>query len=412
MELRTCEFCGTEYDKTAGKCPLCGKSGPAVVVIPDGNDVITDASKRRRTVSSGGARLAKKEPASQNQTGWVVACIVLGLAVLIGLLGFLYVMGVFGNFTMTKEEEQLPEYNYENQLPETPEEPVEQPEEEETSDEEPVDGACTELTINQTEVTLDEVGDKFFLTAVAKPGDCIDPITFMSSDDTVATVSETGLITAVNPGMVHILVRCGEITQVCVVTCDFEVPEPEEEAEQEPEEEPAQEEAPPELPPELDKTDFTLFYPGEETTLIVKNAPEDAQISYISSNASVVTVTNAGKVTAVGDGDATITVTVGDTKLTCTARCRMDSTTEGGANGEFTGPFKLSHEDVTLFSSGESFSISLVDANGKKVNVGWFASNGSVSIVGSTIKAVSAGQATVSCVYNGKTYNCIVRCSF
>ena len=26
MELRTCEFCGTEYDETLNRCPLCGKS--------------------------------------------------------------------------------------------------------------------------------------------------------------------------------------------------------------------------------------------------------------------------------------------------------------------------------------------------------------------------------------------------
>ena len=122
---------------------------------------------------------------------------------------------------------------------------------------------------------------------------------------------------------------------------------------------------------------------------------------------------NSGNVTAVGDGDTTITVTVGDVKLTCEARCRMDSTTEGGSTGSYTGPFKLSHEDVTLFSTGESFTLTLVDSTGKTVsNVGWAASNGCVSISGNTIKAAATGQTTVSCVYEGTTYKCIVRCSF
>ena len=29
MELKTCEFCGTEYDESQGKCPLCGKTAEA-----------------------------------------------------------------------------------------------------------------------------------------------------------------------------------------------------------------------------------------------------------------------------------------------------------------------------------------------------------------------------------------------
>ena len=117
--------------------------------------------------------------------------------------------------------------------------------------------------------------------------------------------------------------------------------------------------------------------------------------------------------TAVGDGTATITVTVGDVKLTCIARCKLNSSTESGASGDYTGPFSLSHTDVTLSYSGESFTLTLKDSAGKTVSgVGWFASNGAVTISGNSIKAVSSGTATVSCVYNGTTYSCIVRCSF
>ena len=361
--------------------------------------------------------LAKKAREDKVPKGmWIAICTVLGAAVLIGLVYFLYIMGLFGNFTLNKEADDLPEYNYENQIPQTPVEEVpaeeETPAEEEPVEEEPEEGACTGLTISKTEVAMDEAGGKIFLTAVARPSDCIYPIEFASSDESVATVNENGMITAVGPGVAQIIVTCGDKTEICVVRCEFEA-SVEEEPEEEPEEQPEPEEAEPVTPPTLDKTDFTLFYPGEETTLTVQNAPEGAAISYVSSNAAVVTVTNNGTVTAVGDGDATITVTVGETKLTCIARCRMETTTEGGSTGAYTGPFTLSHTDVTLFSSGESFTIALMDSTGKTVSgVGWFASNGSVSISGSTIKAVSGGQATVSCVYNGKTYSCIVRCGF
>ena len=422
MKLRTCEFCGTEYDETLNRCPLCGKSphqsaGQSDVIV---EKPVAEPKKKKQIASTDGARVAGKEKRGASGNKWAVVCALLGAAVLAGLIAFLYVMGLFGNFSMKNEPqtpvEELPEYNYENQLPEEP--VVTEPEEpvEEEPEEVPEEGACTALTISQEEVTLEEAGDKMFLTAVARPSDCKDPIEFFSSDETVATVNGNGMITAIGPGTAQIIVTCGDMTEACTVICTFEAPEPEEEPEEEQPEEEQPEELPEEEPakePTLSTEDFTLFYPGEEAYLTVNDVPEGAAVSYVSSNAAVVTVTNTGKVTAVGSGTATITVTVGETKLTCVARCNLQSSTEDGTStGAYTGPFTLSHTDVTLFSAGEAFSISLVDAAGKKVNVGWFASNGSVSITGSSVKAVSGGMATVSCVYNGQTYSCIVRCSF
>lgn len=421
MELRTCEFCGTEYNLDQPKCPICGRGEGQAEEQPE-------KKKRRLASSGGGARVAGKAQKKPNKLGWAIACAVLGAAVLAGIVYFFSIMDFFDpDFDFNAiptlieqgnevEEDLTVQYQPEEEK-ESQEEVQEQVQEQEPAVD-PNSKACTGLTISQSAVTLDEQGGKIFLTAVARPSDCEDEIVFTSTDETVATVTENGMITAVGPGVADIIVSCGTITQVCTITCEFEVsePEPEEETPEEetPEEDPDEEQNPEELPaPELDKTDFTLFYPGEKTTLTVKNAPEGAAISYVSSNTSVVTVDNEGNVTAEGDGDATITVTVGDVKLTCIARCRMDSTTEGGGTGSYTGPFELSHTDVTLFSSGESFTLILVDSTGKTVsNVGWFASNGCVSISGSSIKAVSTGQATVSCVYNGTTYSCIVRCSF
>ena len=365
--------------------------------------------------------MAGKAQKKSHQLGWGIACAVLGAAVLAGIVYFFSIMDFFDpdfDFnaipTLIEQGNEVEEDLSVQHQPEEEETPQEEIQEQEPTTD-PNRKACTGLTISQSAVTLDEQGGKIFLTAVARP--CEDEIVFTSTDEMVATVTENGMITAIGPGVADIVVSCGSITQTCTITCEFEVaePEPEEETPEEtPEEDPDEEQETEEVPaPVLDKTDFTLFYPGEKTTLTVKNAPEGAAISYVSSNASVVTVDQEGNVTAEGDGDATITVTVGDVKLTCIARCRMDSTTEGGGTGSYTGPFELSHTDVTLFSNGESFTLTLEDSTGKTVsNVGWFASNGCVSISGNSIKAVSTGQATVSCVYNGTTYSCIVRCSF
>ena len=264
MKLRTCEFCGTEYDASLEKCPLCGKSVDQVQPEP------APGSEKQR--KSGGARLAQKpEKAPAHNGGWIAACVVLGVAVLAGVVFFLYIMGLFGNFSMKSnpEPDVLPEYNYENQVPETPvqDEPEESPAEE-PEEEQPVSGACTGLSISKKEETLEEAGEKFFLTAVASPMDCTDPITYTSSDETVVTVNVNGMVTAIGPGVAEIIVTCGDQTQSCIVTCDFEQ---EEEPEEAPEETP--EETPEEAPaPTLNLEDFTLRYPGEKTQLTVQIA--------------------------------------------------------------------------------------------------------------------------------------------
>lgn len=412
MERRTCEYCGTEYLASEPKCPVCG--GGSIQ-----EEATAAPAPKRRLASKAGARAAAggKSPAP-----WGIISAIAGVLVVAGIVLFFVQMDFFreGGFdfnaipTHLSQQESSP---YEDAVdsipPESPADEGEVPEELPEEEPETDPNACTDLTISRESLVMDEAGGKVFLTAVARPTSCQDPIIFTSSDEDVVTVSDSGMITAIGPGEAEILVSCGTITKICTVLCAFEterIDEEEPDTEPDPEPDPQEE---PEVAPTLSKDDFTLFYPGEEYTLTVNNAPENAAISYVSSNNSVVTVDQNGKVIAKGDGDATITVTVGDVILTCAARCRLDSSAEGGTTGSYTGPFKISHEDVTLFSAGEVFTLTLQDSTGKTVSgLSWSASNGAVSISGNQIKAVTAGQVTVSCVYNGETYSCIVRCTF
>lgn len=407
MERRTCEYCGSEYLSTEPKCPVCGGGSTK-------EDSAAPVAPKHRLASKSGVRAAGK---SDSTKPWGLISAILGVLVLAGIVLFFIQMDFFReggfdfnaiptNIQQTSPAEDALDQTLQTPLPEEDILPQE-PEDEPVSD----PNACTGLTISRESLILDEAGGKVFLTAVARPTSCTDPIVFVSSDESVVTVTDSGMITAIAPGEAEISVTCGSITKTCLVQCQFTADDPEE-VPDEPEDEPddPSEETP---TPTLSSEDFTLFYPGEETILSVNNVPAGASVTYASSNSKVVTVDANGTVTAMGDGDATITVTVGDVTLTCAARCRLDSSAEGGVSGSYTGPFHLSHEDVTLFSTGEVFTISLLDSTGKAVaNIGWSASNGAVSISGSQIKAVTAGQTTVSCVYDGTTYSCIVRCTF
>lgn len=422
MKLKTCEYCGTEYNSELKACPLCGKAAAsAKAAAPE------QAPRRAK----GGARVAPKQsrrsaPPDQDKIPrwmWALICVILGLAVVIGAGYFVYVMGFFSPAPTTSIQQPVDQPDDTATVQDTADEETDQPQTDET--EPAVTGVpCTSLTLSQTDIVLDEAGGHVFLTAVSRPADCTDEITYASSDETVVTINENGQVTAIGPGEADIIVTCGSITERCSVTCDFEAAEPDDTdpgttTDPNTTADPGATTEPDVVPADgsgasLSSTDFTLFSPGEKTVLTVRNAPAGASISYVSSNANVVTVTNTGEVTAVGSGTATITVTVNSTKLTCIARCNLGDSAETGGTTETGGSattYALSHVDATLFRSGETFQITVSpSASG----VSWATSNSAVCTVdsGGTVTAVGSGTANVTATINGQTYTCIVRCSF
>lgn len=83
------------------------------------------------------------------------------------------------------------------------------------------DSGEVRLTLNRTEVTLNAEGAAFQLKSSVEPA--IDAATIYTSDDeSVATVSEDGTITAVAPGTAVITAACGGAEAVCAVKCDWE----------------------------------------------------------------------------------------------------------------------------------------------------------------------------------------------
>ena len=393
MKLKVCEYCGTEYNKDQNKCPLCGKEPGEGVPAAE----LDNQTSRERIP----------------QWMWILTCVLLGLAVVIGFVYFLVSMEYVGPKDDAQPVISAP----------VVEEPVEVLPEEPVVVEEPEDLSCTELTLSQEELILDELGSHVFLTALPSPLDCEDEVIFSSLDEAVATVDEGGMITAVAPGETEIIVICGDVTASCVVICDFEVeeteeePEEEEPAEEEPEQEPEEEPEEPaaQEPIKLSSVDFTLFRPGEETVLTVKNAPEGAAITYVSSDPSVATVSDTGKVVAVGDGVATITVTVDGQTLSCVARCNLGTTTENNEDTQAApANLQLSHTDAMLFRLGETFTLSLT-GDGQKVTGATFASenSGICTVSGNgLVTATGSGTTNVNVTYGGKTYTCIIRCNF
>lgn len=417
MDLRTCEYCGIEYDASLPQCPLCGRNdAPAYAV--------TGTSTRTGKRKKAGARLAKSKKARTGKQmqaepdgnpysipKWmmVVICVMLGVAVMLGAAFAIYNLDWFGlkkdpviQAATPAPEEQNVQTPQTPDEPDTPQPPTEQQymnEEDyvpaETS-EQPVEVACTGLTLGASSITFDEAEQFYNITATVTPADCTQEVIYTSEDESIATINAQGKIVAVNGGSTMITVSCGTQSATCLVTCDFSFAE-----------QPGQT---PDEPMALNKTDMTFFSPGEQFTLVVTNLPEEEEVIFTSADPQIASVTASGLVTAMGSGTTTVTATAAGQSFSCIVRCNLDDSAETGDGERCT----ISHSDVTMSIVGEYFKLSLKDSNDEKISgLSWSSSDTSVCTVdeNGVVTAVGRGTAYVSTTYNGVTYECIVRCN-
>ena len=205
----------------------------------------------------------------------------------------------------------------------------------------------------------------------------------LTSDSPAVTVAEDGTLTAAQGGEAIITVTSadGTLSDTCKVTVTV-----------------------PLTGIALDQETLALAINGTESAKLTA-APVPAEstepvdgVAYTSSNEAVATVAEDGTVTAVADGEAEITATLGE----CTASCKVtvttapdgikfgkasDSLTVGGSTTLklYTTPSEAAAPDmsqVTFSSSDED--VAAVDGEGK-------------------VTAKKAGKATITATYNGLT---------
>ncbi|MDE6479120.1 MAG: Ig-like domain-containing protein, partial [Muribaculaceae bacterium] len=244
------------------------------------------------------------------------------------------------------------------------------------------------VAISKTELSLTE-GDTANLTATIAPENATDKsVTWTSSDASVATVSDKGVVTAVKAGTATITVASSNgKTATCKVTVAAKV---------------------------IDVTGITLsktelsMTEGDSANLTATIAPENAtdkSVTWTSSDASIATVSDKGVVTAVKAGTATITATSANGK---TATCKV---TVAAKIYEVTG-ITLSNTKLSL-TEGETATLTATIApeNATDKTVTWTSSDASVASVSDkgVVTAVKAGTATITATSaNGKTANCTV----
>ena len=224
------------------------------------------------------------------------------------------------------------------------------------------------------------VGETKQLTASVQPADATNSRVFWSSsDETVATVSSAGLVTAVGKGTAVITVTTADggftaartVTVVALVT-DVSV-------------------TPPALTVEKDRS-------ASLTAAVLPEYANDHSVTWTSSNESVAVVDQNGSVTGVSPGTVIITATANDASGE-RAECAVEVIPVQVRS------LTLSAETLTV-SAHKSEQLQIVDVSPSDAadrSVTWSSSNDTVATVDSTgkVTGVAMGTAIITATANG-----------
>lgn len=155
----------------------------------------------------------------------------------------------------------------------------------------------------------------------------------------------------------------------------------------------------------LSKKELTLKE-GDSETLVATVKPDDATdktVTWSSSDASIATVDNNGKVTAVKEGFATITAKAGEKSATCSVTVNKEviDVTE----------VTLNKTELTLKEGDSETLIATVKPdNASNKTVTWKSSDESIATVDTSgkVSAIKTGVATVSAQAGSLTATCTV----
>ena len=232
---------------------------------------------------------------------------------------------------------------------------------------------ATGISLNRTSATINN-GETLQLTASVSPSNVNNSaVTWSSSDTNIATVNNSGLVTAKSRGTVTITATTTDGSNLSA-NCNITVNQ---------------------LATgiTLNKTSATINN-GETLQLTATVLPSNvtnANVTWSSSNTSVATVSSDGLVTAKSCGNATITATTTDgTNLSASCSVTVNQLATG---------ITLNKTQATI-NNGETLQLTATVSPGNASNsaVAWSSSNTNVATVSSNglVTAKSSGNATIT----------------
>ena len=239
----------------------------------------------------------------------------------------------------------------------------------------PATVAVTGVSLNKSSLSLEEEGSETLTAKVAPDNATNKTVSWKSSDSGVATVDESGKVTAVKIGSATITVttKDGSKTATCKVTVTAKTI--------------------PLSSIEVSPKDAKILE-GETLNLSVKYAPDNASdksVTWSSSNTNVAVVDDKGVVTGVSEGNVDITA---KTKNGLTSSCKVSVNKDASLKGI---AFMDELVEVTL-GIPETLYLVFTPEYAKNKNVTWKSSNTAVAKVSSEgeVEGVKEGEVTIT----------------
>ncbi|BDE86428.1 Bacterial Ig-like domain (group 2) [uncultured Flavonifractor sp.] len=316
-EVVRCPYCGEDYSVTYKRCPFCdGKPAPESSFEDD-----PPAEGRR----SGGKRLVSNTRGGGYGGGGWGPLRIVGTVVSLGLIvaAVWIVVSVVSPLvnrgsSLNSDQPSSPPVTSSSAAPTgSPDssaspaptggvEPTRSPEPSGTI---PASQTATSFTLNRKDFTLSQAGDVWNLGPAFLPAGSTGTLTWNSSKPEVATVSDSGIVTAVAPGVATITATmAGGYTQECIVRCTWTGASSG-----------GSGSAAATLTPS--HSDVTLYKAGESFRFRVSGT--DSTPVWSTSNSGVASVDGSGTVTAVSKGTCNVTATVDGQTFTCIVRCNF-----------------------------------------------------------------------------------------
>lgn len=316
-EVVRCPYCGEDYSVTYKRCPFCdGKPAPESSFEDD-----PPAEGRR----SGGKRLVSNTRGGGYGGGGWGPLRIVGTVVSLGLIvaAVWIVVSVVSPLvnrgsSLNSDQPSSPPVTSSSAAPTgSPDssaspaltggvEPTRSPEPSGTI---PASQTATSFTLNRKDFTLSQAGDVWNLGPAFLPAGSTGTLTWSSSKPEVATVSDSGIVTAVAPGVATITATmAGGYTQECIVRCTWTGASSG-----------GSGSAAATLTPS--HSDVTLYKAGESFRFRVSGT--DSTPVWSTSNSGVASVDGSGTVTAVSKGTCNVTATVDGQTFTCIVRCNF-----------------------------------------------------------------------------------------
>lgn len=234
------------------------------------------------------------------------------------------------------------------------------------------------ISLNKTELSLIK-GESETLIATIAPEDATEnTVSWTSSNTSVATVESSGKVTAKGGGSATITAKAGGKE----ATCSVNVTVPVESV-------------------TLDKTNISIEK-GESLTLSATVTPGDATnktVTWSSSDETIATVDQKGKVTAINGGNATIFAKAGEKEATCSVTVLIPVTS-----------IALDKNSLTLFVGNEvTLTATILPEDATDKTITWKSSSTSVATVeNGVIKGVGTGKATITATSGDVSATCEV----